>query len=205
MENHVKGKGVQFLRGFNNYSSNQGLSLLIGFHASQQSDKICSLRVFLWEQDVKVWRFSLEVLHTWSNLSLFRSPQLKQVITLTFPELITQSSAYLENLSLWVLHTWGINTANLGDQSVYGNCRLKETWRLSQDHRTAHLKKYDLVMFNILKLASAQHLKPNPSPFRLKRSKEFFLIDTKLFGNAGKRREAYCQMNQSLSGVFSSP
>ena len=66
-------------------------------------------------------------------------------LTLTFPELITQSSTYSENLSLRVLHTWSINTANLGNQSVYGNRRLKETWRLSQDHRTAHLKKYDLI------------------------------------------------------------
>ena len=67
-------------------------------------------------------------------------------LTLTFPEIITQSSKYSENLSLGVLHTWSINTANLGDQSVYGNRRLKETRRLSQDHRTAHLKKYDLKL-----------------------------------------------------------
>ena len=60
-------------------------------------------------------------------------------------------------------------------------------------------------MFNILKLASAQHLKPNPYPFRLKRSKEFFLFDTKLFGNAGKCREACCRINsKSIRSVLES-
>ena len=60
-------------------------------------------------------------------------------------------------------------------------------------------------MFNILKLASALHLEPNPSPSRLKRSKDIFLVDTKLFGSAGKWREAYCRLkSKSIRSVLES-
>ena len=97
-----------------------------------------------------------------STLLTRSSAYLEQLITLEFSivktgrhsdirilgELFTLCSVYSESLSLRVLHTWSINTANLGDQSVYGNRRLKETRRLSQDHRTANLKKYDSILSN---------------------------------------------------------
>ena len=60
-------------------------------------------------------------------------------------------------------------------------------------------------MFNILKVSSALHLERNPSPSKLKRSKKFFLFDTKLFGNAGKCREACCRINsKSIRSVLES-
>ena len=36
---------------------------------------------------------------------------------------------------------WSVHTAYLGDKSVYRYRRLKEAWRLRQDHGAAHLKQ----------------------------------------------------------------